>query len=482
MDLVEKQENVKQVELKKEVTAQQNTLISIGEGVVSLNSNFEFNIVHGGQSVFEIEIDANVRILSVDDGSSNLRWQVVEPDDSAGVLAPATAESTKTDVVRLLRVALDYTAEGSFSFKVNSESQMSNTTQLVKVPSFRCTGVSRELGFLGIQAKTNVEIQPVSLEGVSIAKIDVSELPSAMRSRQDQNPILLAFKFLHSTFDLQLQVTKHGDVEVLVAAIDACWVDIVIVPEGKIAYSVRMGVRNTEKQFVRIDTHDSDDRKRVIIWSAAVAGNSVKPARDESGQIMIPLQKRNVTGSKRDDAFLVELSYMIERDNLGNRGRLNLILPKVDIPISQMFVKVFFPKNYTNGDFVGNIEEVKGFSKQEYQYTFVAAPTAQVQQQQLDEMLENEKAACMEIELTERMEKKEMKKKEKYNRRTSVAYSKPMYIPPASKTKALSNTVSGIVPIKVSVPRVGKEICFERLVVKSEHLKLTVTYKKNTQN
>jgi len=59
-----------------------------------------------------------------------------------------------------------------------------------------------------------------------------------------------------------------------------------------------------------------------------------------------------------------------------------------------------------------------------------------------------------------------------------MAYSKPMYIPPASKTKALSNTVSGIVPIKVSVPRVGNEICFERLVVKSEHLKLNVTYKK----
>jgi len=437
--------------------------------VISLNSNFEFNIVHGGQSVFEIEIDTNVRILSVDDGSSNLRWQVVEPDDSAaGVLAPGTTETAKTDSVRLLRVALDYTAEGSFSFKVNSEAQMSNTTQLIKVPSFRCTGVSRELGFLGIQAKTNVEIQPVSLEGVSIAKIDVSELPSAMRSRQDQNPILLAFKFLHSTFDLQLQVTKHGDVEVLVAAIDACWVDIVIVPEGKIAYSVRMGVRNTEKQFVRIDTHDSDERKSVIIWSAAVAGNSVKPARDESGQIMIPLQKRNVSGSKRDDAFLVELSYMIERDNLGNRGRLNLILPKVDIPISQMFVKVFFPTNYTNGDFVGNIEEVKGFSKQEYQYNFVAAPTAQVQQQQLDDMLEIEKASYP-------MEKKESK----YNdRRTSMAYYKPMYIPPASKTKALSNTVSGIVPIKVSVPRVGKEICFERLVVKSEHLKLNVTYKK----
>jgi len=146
-----------------------------------------------------------------------------------------------------------------------------------------------------------------------------------MRTQQDQNPILLAFKFLHSTYDLQVQVTKHGDVEVLVAAIDACWVDIVVVPEGKIAYSVRMGVRNTEKQFVRIDTHDSDERKKVIIWSAAVAGNSVKPARDEIGQIMIPLQKRNVVGSKRDDAFLVELSYMVERENLGNRGTLELI-------------------------------------------------------------------------------------------------------------------------------------------------------------
>jgi len=107
----------------------------------------------------------------------------------------------------------------------------------------------------------------------------------------------------------------------------------------------------------------------------------------------------------------------------------------------------------------------------------VAAPTAQVQQQQLDAMLEIERANYPIMEKEEKMDRKE--KASKYNRRTSVAYySKPMYIPPASKTKALSNTVSGIVPIKVSVPRVGKEICFERLVVKSEHLKLTVTYKK----
>jgi len=69
------------------------------------------------------------------------------------------------------------------------------------------------------------------------------------------------------------------------------------------------------------------------------------------------------------------------------------------------------------------------------------------------------------------------KKKKKEKRKPSMSYSK-MYIPPASKAKALSNTVAGIVPIKVTVPRVGDEICFERLVVKSEYLYLNATYKK----
>ena len=52
--------------------------------------------------------------------------------------------------------------------------------------------------------------------------IDVEELNETLRNRAN-SPILLAYKYLLPDYQLKLSVKKHGDVDVLIAAVDCAY-------------------------------------------------------------------------------------------------------------------------------------------------------------------------------------------------------------------------------------------------------------------
>ncbi len=105
----------------------------------------------------------------------------------------------------------------------------------------RCSGddISREKGYVAVEARTNVEIAELKRE--YLAMVDTSELPQPL-FKLASNPILFGYKFLCMCFYaffyseifvfiltssvlapgyfLQLRVKKHEDVGVLIAACD----------------------------------------------------------------------------------------------------------------------------------------------------------------------------------------------------------------------------------------------------------------------
>ena len=114
--------------------------------------------------------------------------------------------------------------------------------------------------------------------------IDVEELNETLRNRAN-SPILLAYKYLLPDYQLKLSVKKHGDVDVLIAAVDCAYftatkVSIIIVfvvfvsmmcvvevEEGRVMYKLLMKVRNTQKQYARIELPSDCE-----IWSVVVKG------------------------------------------------------------------------------------------------------------------------------------------------------------------------------------------------------------------
>ena len=71
--------------------------------------------------------------------------------------------------------------------------------------------------------------------------VDVEELPDQLRVRAS-NPILLAYKYLLPDYQLKLSVKKHGDVDVLIAAVDCAYFTATKVEEGRVMYKLLMKV------------------------------------------------------------------------------------------------------------------------------------------------------------------------------------------------------------------------------------------------
>ncbi len=71
--------------------------------------------------------------------------------------------------------------------------------------------------------------------------VDVDELPETLRGRAS-NPILLAYKYLLPEYTLKLSVKKHGDVDVLIAAVDCAYFTATKVEEGRSMYKLIMKV------------------------------------------------------------------------------------------------------------------------------------------------------------------------------------------------------------------------------------------------
>lgn len=127
---------------------------------------------------------------------------------------------------RVLRIHLEYGVEQQYSMSIFTEVELQGSGN-VMLPIFRCgDAVSREKGFVGIEAKTSVELSLVNVNNASV--IDNSELESPL-FKESQNPMPLAFKFLDPGFSVELSVIRHADVAVLIAVIEKvtifAWVD-----------------------------------------------------------------------------------------------------------------------------------------------------------------------------------------------------------------------------------------------------------------
>ena len=101
---------------------------------------------------------------------------------------------------------------------------------VAEVPSIKAVGVERENGYFGVAARTNVELAVNKLDRVT--PIDVKELPSSIWGRS-ANPILLAFKYLNHPFNITIDVTRHEELPVLVAAVDVANYVTLYTEEGK---------------------------------------------------------------------------------------------------------------------------------------------------------------------------------------------------------------------------------------------------------
>ena len=325
-----------------------------------------------------------------------------------------------------LDVALNYAAEGTYSLKLEMERVIKESDKGLRAPIVTPQGVERSKGWVGVEARGNIEIG--AGEGIKGATpVDVRSLPAAILGITPQ-PVLLGYKYLGAEVAVPLEVSYHDDIDVLVTLLDQTRARTMWTREGRRLTSVKYQIRNNRRQFLRLELP-----KGAELWSASVGGRAVQPARASDGRVMIPLVRSQSAGGALA-AFEVEVVYVENGAPTADNGRGSFAarLPKPDAPSTYVAWTVFAPQKakIIRRTVDGNLRHVDYLSNPipEEDMNYIETETPQVAAQ-------------------------------------------------AAEQDSSGALGEGAVPVPVSLPLQGKEVRFEKLLALDETLEIEFGYR-----
>ena len=301
--------------------AQTRTLVSVADGVLLCQEMVYYNILYTGVRELKLQAPAGVSVLNVS-GRNVQDWRV---DDKGAVSIVLSAE-----------------AIGSYTLRIAYEAPLKDKAD---IPVIHAVGAAREKGYVGVVALANVEIGAGKVVGATA--IDVRQLPADIAAMTNQ-PILLGFRYVGEKFTIPLTVKKHKAVSVLVTVVDSALFTGMQLNDGRRMTKVVYSVRNNRNQFLRLKMPAG-----ASIWSASVAGNTVAPAKDEKGNLLVPLV-RSKSGAQELASFSVELVYVeTPATEAPAKGKLRVDLPVCSggVPVIHVMYSVYLPAEgeYTIG-------------------------------------------------------------------------------------------------------------------------------------
>ncbi|MDX1402207.1 MAG: hypothetical protein R3245_09820, partial [Kiloniellales bacterium] len=307
--------------------AQIDTLISLGEVALKGSASVKIDVKSGSLSELTLEVPSDVNVLSVTGPS--LRSHEVRPE-------------TDNQVIDL---AFTREMEGQFQIEVNYELIMEREAPETPVPTISVVKAEVEHGRIAVEALSAVEVQATKIEQLS--NLDINELPRQLILKTT-NPILLAFRYVNTRIPvkLALKITRHREIDVQVATIEGAHYKTLITSDGLAVTTARMILRNSRRQFLRLDLPLGSE-----VWSVFVDGKPEKPAfaseGDEASRSAVLIKMINSA-----KGFPVDIVYATPLSKIGEVGQISGSLPRPDIVVTHSRWDVFLPvgPNYTRPD------------------------------------------------------------------------------------------------------------------------------------
>jgi hypothetical protein len=310
---------VEAAEAELRMNAAVETLVSLGEKLCQVESVVHYEILHRGVTGFELTLPKGVAVVDVA-GVGLADWKATEQEDK-----------------QFIKVKLSYEAKGAYDLRLSYETALPEATAEIAAPELTALGLNRETGFIGVAAKSNIEVG--IKDNQNLNALDVSQLPPDIAARSGA-PLLYAFKYLSHPFALTLQATKHEDVKVLSCAIDQARLLTFITADGKVLTRAVYAIRNNTRQFLRLQLPEG---ARVL--GAFRSSTPIKPSSDGKFTLL-PLEKA-VAASGEAISFTIEVTYLLDQPEFAkHRGELSLIAPKADLIANNLEWTVYAPPGY----------------------------------------------------------------------------------------------------------------------------------------
>ncbi len=420
---------IEKEKLPVKLYADVNSLVSIGEGVMECYTSIDYSIPQGSTNQFRIQIPESVNVLDVRDIYGN------------------PIKEYNIDNKNILLIRVPYEISDSYKIILKYEKDMNKTSVISDIPEINALDVEREKGYIGISAKTNVEINIINSSDVQ--RVDVQELPQSVW-KQSRTPLLFGYKYLKHPYSITIDIKKHEDIPVLVAAIDYAKIVTLLTDDRKGLTKATYYIKNNRKQFLEVTLPEGSE-----MWSAFVSDAPVKPAKNEYGKILIPLSRSSeYEGSLY--TFSVEFVYISNISKFGYFGTNNYEIPVVDIPISQINLLLYLPDDYDFIKFEGSMKRTDYFEE----YIQGAIPKA---------MVPTSPSQVSNVMIYK--ENDETKASGGANRNAPV---QDQYNFQAELQEA---TEKGVLPVRINIPQNGKAYYFTKLlIVEYKKLNVDATY------
>jgi hypothetical protein len=239
------------------------------------------------------------------------------------------------------RIELQSKVRGVYLLTVTWEQVRSVKTNKLEIAGLEAVGVERETGALAIVARSPLQITETSAG--DLLKLDVGELPE-WAGRPDEATVL-AYRYLRPGYKLGLDAKRFDEAEVLQALVDNARLTTVVADDGQMLTEMVLAIRNNGRQYLEVDLPAS-----AAIWSTFVAGQPVRPSK-RNGNLLLPLEL-----SGADDAPVqVTLTFVSTNRFPRRRGPVDLVSPKLDVPLKNARWDLFMPLDYRYDDFGGSM-------------------------------------------------------------------------------------------------------------------------------
>jgi len=411
------------------------TLVSVSEADIRIAALADITVVQGEPSQFQIEVPSGFEITGA---------------------TGASVESSEFES-GILTLKVTGPALRSQQFLISMEKSITTTKTDAPFLSFR--DAQRETGEVLVEGAGTIEL--TATEAGGLKRMDFKEVNPYLRSLS-RFPMQAAFRYHKQPNEkpaLALEWTRFPDSSVLAAVAERAVVTTLVTTEGRSLTEIKLTIKNQAQPFLKVALPSG-----ASILSAEVAGEKVKPVEGPDGN-RVPLLR---AGFRPIDSYTVSFVFMHSGAPFAKKGGSDLSLPKMDVPINLLQWEVFLPEQYKVKDFGGDAIAATLLPPSPiyaaggaYDGEVGRLATALVVQTQTVQVI----ADTIESRVSKRDERDARKNAEKQQMAAS------------SNVTNLQQRISGVLPVRIDVPRAGNSYNFVRPLVLDEETKVTFSYK-----
>ena len=325
------------VELPLRLRGSLTQLTSLAEDSTSVYAEASLEVVQGAAHEVRIALPEKVTINQVS-GAMVADWEMKNGELAVTFLEPV---------------------EHNARFVINGEARLPRDG-IIDIPFLRLLNTERDTGGIAVEIVGAGEIKDQKTQGLEDA--DATDLGEMIANRQ--SPAMVAFRAragsAGATRSLSINVSRYDQQAVLMANVEEARYQVLMSTDGKELVHARYAVRNNQRNFVKITLPQG-----ATVWSASLAGRTVRPGQSPDGSLLLPLEKSR--GGENAPAFVVELMYITRALPWQEKGKETVTLPSLDLPISRTGMLLYYPPMFKVSTEPGT------FRTEEYQNPISAA-------------------------------------------------------------------------------------------------------------